>query len=761
MLAMPGSEGLLALAFTKVALGANQGALAGLLSKVDVAAVAQQADVPVATIERIGKALGRAQAPALLPPGVALASRRATATCGAVLLANAGLGALGKTLRVIPPREAKASSYRETLALVDAMKNGQVGVLIVHGANPVYSLPPASGFAEALAKVPFVVSLSSMPDETSVRANLVLPDHAPVESWGDAESRPGVRGLVQPTLRPLYDTRAMIDTLLDVARAMGPDVAAKVPAGSFRGLVEQSFAGTDWNQVRQTGGVFGDTPSLPASIVNADVEIAAPALEGTGDFTLLAGPGPLLYDGRGANLPWLQETPDPVAKVAWQSFAEITPRTAEKLGGVETSSVITITTSAGSLEVPVVVRSGLRDDVIALAIGQGHTVGLWASGADSGKPVEKRGVNVIEVLPALTDETGGRAWLLARATATATGRSDRLPILQDSQDQRMRRLGLAVTPAELAKGSDAHGAAEAALPPVSAEGGHGEASAHGEGHGDGGHGGGHAILRPFNAAMDSAPDSEYRWGMAIDVDKCTGCSACVVACYIENNIPIVGEEQVRRGRHMAWLRIERWVGAGTLEGGYDRQPIYPVAEANSTVDIRITPMLCQQCGAAPCEPVCPVIATYHNDDGLNGMIYNRCIGTRYCANNCPYKVRKYNWYDYSIERLPEPLPLLGNPDVTLRGQGVMEKCTFCVHRIAAARQPAKDENRPIRDGEVTTACAQACPTRAITFGNLKDAASTVGKVGSDPVRGYHSLHELNTRPAVTYLAKVTRGSIEG
>jgi len=678
-----------------------------------------------------------------------------------VLIANAALGALGTTLRVVAPREAKQSSYRETLALVDAMRSGQVAVLIVHGSNPVYSLPTAAGFGEALAKVPFVLSLASMADETSELAHLVLPDHSPLESWGDAEARPGIHSVVQPTLRPLYDTRAMVDTLLDVARAMGPDTAAKLPQGSFRTLVEQAFAGGDWHAILQKGGVYAEAAPLAVAASGGDaIELAEPALEGDGEFTLVTAPGALLYDGRSANLPWLQEVPDPVTKVAWESFAELSPRAAEKLGGLDQGDVIAIETKDGTLEVPAVVRSGLRDDVIALAIGQGHSVGHWASAADSGRPGEKRGVNVIEVLPALTDEAGGRAWLLAKAKARATGAHHRLPFVNHSQDQRGRRLGLAITLADL-EGESKHGATEAALPAVSAGGdAHGEAHGEAAGHGEG-HGGAHGHIREFDAAMDSSPNTPYRWGMAIDIDKCNGCSACVVACYVENNIPIVGEEQTRRGRHMAWLRIERWIGPGTLEGGENRQPIFPEAESSPTVDVRFTPMLCQQCGAAPCEPVCPVIATYHNDDGLNGMIYNRCIGTRYCSNNCPYKVRKYNWFDFSLERWPEPMYLMANPDVTVRGQGVMEKCTFCVQRIAAARQPAKDEKRPIRDGEVTTACAQACAAGAITFGNLKDAASAVAKVGSDPHRGFHSLHELNTRPAITYLEKVVRGNVEG
>jgi len=645
----------------------------------------------------------------------------------------------------------------------------------VYGANPVHSLPPAAGFGEALDKVPFVVSFASAPAETSARAHLVLPDHTPRESWGDASSRPGVRSLVQPTIRPLRDSRALVDTLLDAGRALGGDVAGRLPAGSFRTLVEEAWtaAGADIKQALAVGGVFGDTPQASVSLAGdqLQLEVAEPLLEGNGEFALLAAPSPLLYDGRGANLPWLQEIADPVTKITWTSWAEISKAAAEKLG-VGYGDVIAVETVAGSLEVPVFPRGGLRDDVIAIAVGQGHTVGTWAS-----RDGEKRGVNVIEILPSLTDESGGRAWLVAKASARKAGGHFRFAIDQDSQDQRGRRLGLALPLAALTGGAPpatpaglagSTGAAQAAAVMAGVHHGapaeaHGEAPAEAHGAGsEGGHGDEHAhmLYRPFDATRDSSPTSSYRWGMSIDVDRCTGCTACVAACYVENNIPIVGEEEVRRGRIMSWLRIERWIGDGSLEGGAGLDPIIP-DDGGPAVDVRHVAKVCQQCGAAPCEPVCPVIATYHNEDGLNGMIYNRCIGTRYCANNCPYKVRRFNWYDFHIQGWPDPMPLMLNPDVTVRGQGVMEKCTFCVQRVASARQKAKDEKRPIADGEVTTACAQACPTQAITFGNLKDAASAVVKKSADPVRSYHALHELNTRPAVTYLAKVTRGPVEG
>ena len=744
--AKPGSEGILALGIARVALDAVRAAgrpvggdpalLESILSGFDADSVASRTGIPAETIGRIGRAIAHAKRPAALPPGVALTSRRATATAAAVLILDAVVGAIGETVQL--PAEATAApepaSFRDVLALASAMQAGEVGVLLVHGCDPVYSLPPGAGFADALAKVGFVVSFASMPDETSERAHLILPDNTPLESWGDAAPRPGVRSLVQPTLRPLYDTQAVGDTLLALGRALGEPVASQLPTGSFRGVLEAAWSDTDFRAALERGGVFDAAPraaALPVAASAARLEFKEPQFEDGGPYLVLPVPSALLGDGRGANLSWLQETPDPVMKMTWQSWAEVSHESAKALG-VGHGDLITVETAAGKLELPVLPRGGIRDDVIAIPIGQGHKVGLFASHAAEGRPGEARGVNVAALLPAATDETGGRAWLTSRASVSATGRHARVPQVQFTDNQRGRQLAEAVTLAALTPG---------------------EAGAHGEGHGHGSH----EIRRPFDPVNDSTQDSPYRWGMTIDLDRCTGCSACIVACSIENNVPQVGEELVLRARQMNWLRIERYIGAGAPEWDTGRSRPEDREQLGS-VDVRHLPMLCQHCGAAPCEPVCPVLATYHAPDGLNGMVYNRCIGTRYSSNNCPYKVRRFNYFDYQIESWPEPMRLMLNPDVTVRGQGVMEKCTFCVQRIASARQTANSEGRPIADGDVTPACVQTCATHALQFGNLKDRESAVSKRASDnPVRAYHALHMLNTRPGITYLSKVLRG----
>ena len=755
--AKPGSEGILALALARAAIeagagaGAYDGLVSGALAGAGAEAAAKASDVPAEAIRRLGAALAKAKAAVALPPGVAVSSRRAVGANAAVLLLNQVVGAVGSRL-IVPPADAGAlsrASYKEVLALTRAMQDGQVDVLLIHHANPVYSLPASIGFREALAKVKLVVSFAAALDETSQRAHVVLPDHAVLEAWGDARPRSGVRALLQPTLRPLYDTRGFGDAILDLGRAVSPEAAAQLPAGSFRSQLESAWADTDFRAALQAGGVFAVPAHAAAGFDAAKLDVAAPVLTGEGELTLLAFPHPFLGDGSGAALPLLQEIPDPVTHVAWDSWAELSLKSAERLG-VELGDVLRLETSAGAIEVAAYPRGGIRDDVIAVPTGQGHLVGHFASKAGQGLPDVARGANVCDALPGDgVDESGGRAWLTEKPRVGASGRHRRLPMAQFGDNQRERQLGEAITLAALA-GHDA---------------------GHAEPHGP------HEIRKPYDPAKDAADEqyqrtfhaqgensakaSDYRWGMTIDLDRCTGCSACIAACYAENNVPRVGEEETRLVRQMAWLRINRWVGEGVpvLQAGRVQPP--QSREKLGDTDIRNQPLMCQHCGAAPCEPVCPVIATYHNEEGLNAMIYNRCIGTRYCANNCPYKVRRYNYWDHQLTKWPEPMELGLNPDVTVRGQGVMEKCTFCVQRVQYARQEAKHAGTPIPDGAVKTACQQTCPSNAITFGNLRDAQSEVSKKAADPKRGYHALHMLNTRPAVTYLSKVIRGKVEG
>jgi anaerobic selenocysteine-containing dehydrogenase/Fe-S-cluster-containing dehydrogenase component len=782
--ARPGTEGLVALALARAAVDANgsggeigaaASAITRQLSGFDAEAVAAKAEISADAIRRIGAALAKAKRPVALPPGVALTSSRASSTAAAVLLLNAAVGAIGKTV-TIPPAAEHAPSFAAVTRLIEAMNAGQIEVLIVHGANPVHSLPAASGFAEALGKVKLVVSTASMPDETSTLAHLVLPDHTAAESWGDAAPRPGVRSLVQPTLRPLYDTRAFGDTLLDSARAIG-GAAVTLPAGSFRSAVEAAWGDTDWRAALARGGVFESAaPSAPGMSEGvARLEFKEPELAGDGGFVLLAVPSPLLGDGRGANLPLLQETPDPITKIAWQSWAEISTKTAQQLG-VQSGDLLAVETPNGKLVVPAWPRGGVRDDVIALAIGQGHTVGSFAAatpddysigkrGGDVPQQGPARGVNVNALLPAQSDERGARVWLAVKANVTRAGGHQRLPFTQGTDNKRGRLLGESISLAAFVAGgaspwaaNETPGHVPGALAAVATGAAHGEPGEHGQAgeHGGAHHAGPHEIRRVFDPVSDSGTDDPYRWGMTIDVDKCTGCSACVVACAVENNIPTVGESGVLRNRGMNWLRIERYIGAGepVLETG---RPDIQSREQLGNTDVRNSPMLCQQCGAAPCEPVCPVFATYHSSSGLNGMTYNRCIGTRYCSNNCPYKVRRFNWFDYQIERWPAPMGLGLNPDVTVRGQGVMEKCTFCVQRIQSARLDARTAGRPVAAGEIQTACQQTCATGAIVFDNLKLSGNKAGEAAkANATRSYHALHVLNTRPAITYLAKVAR-----
>lgn len=732
----PGREAFLALGMARSivdeqltnAVSAAEGQkLSALLAPYSPRRVAALSGVPAWRIQRLARDFA-AQRPSLaLGAGVATSSRQATASQVAVLVLNYVAGNIGQTvLFEADDGLSRAHPYTSLQALISAMEDGQVPLLLLAHTNPVFSAPEASGFAKALEQVPFVVSFSSFPDETTERADLVLPDHSPLESWGDSSPRTGVHALMQPVMAPVFDTRPMGDVLLSVAAQLeaapepGGKAAASQPWNSFYACLRDSWrtihqraaqgAETDfdtfWREAVQRGGYWEAAQPLAVELSPAvyDQTFDVPELSGPqgSSLPLMLYPSSRYFDGRGANKPWLQELPDPMTKAVWDSWIDIHPQTAARLG-IEDGEVLRLRSPHGRLEAPACLYPHMQPELLAMPIGQGHTgYGRYAAG---------RGANPIHLLPADAETAaGGLAWFSTRVQIAPAGRRQPLVTTAGSDTQLGRGIAQSVTAAALAEQSAA-----------------GPGTPSGEGH-----------------AHDMYPELEYehyRWGMTVDLSACTGCGACVTACYAENNIPTVGKEAVAEGREMAWLRIERYFA--------DSSPRHwdPAAPP-----VSFTPMLCQQCGNAPCEPVCPVYATYHNPEGLNAQVYNRCVGTRYCSNNCPYKVRRFNW---SPAEWPEPLHLQLNPDVTVREAGVMEKCTFCVQRIQAGKDRAKDENRLVRDGEITPACAQTCPTRAIHFGNLEDPRSAVSQHRQDP-RAYTVLDHLNTKPAVTYLKRVVR-----
>lgn len=686
--------------------------LSQLLAPYSPEQVATVTEVPVETLKRLAQEFVGSGPSLAIGGGIAASSRQETASLIAVNLLNYIASNIGQTVHFYETQERpQVSSYVALLSLIDEMQRGAIPLLLLANTNPAFSLPPSSGFAEALARVPFVVSFSSFPDETTEQADLVLPDHTPLESWGDSYPEVGVYGLMQPVVQPVFETQALGETLVSVATQVDETLSASLPWKSVFEYVQASWKkrhdessepgdfDTFWRHALQQGGVWQAEKPLPVRLSSAvfETSFSEPTFDRLDEdaLTFIAYPSSRYYDGRGANKPWLQELPDPITQAVWDSWLEIHPKTAEQLGITE-GDLLTITSPHGTIEASAYFSAGLRRDAVAMPIGLGHSAyGRYAQG---------RGANPVHLLSAQPETaSGGFPWLSTTVRLARTGKRAPLVTTDGSRQQLGRGIAQAVTPSQ-----------------------------HGEQH--------HAD-HTQHPARDMYPEveyAEYRWGMSIDLSACVGCGACVTACYAENNIPVVGEDMVAQGREMSWLRIERYFEE-------------PQAEADAP-EVRFAPMLCQHCGNAPCEPVCPVYATYHNPEGLNAQIYNRCVGTRYCANNCSYKVRRFNW---SEADWPQPLNRQLNPDVTIREPGVMEKCTFCIQRIQEGKDRAKDEDRPVRDGEVTPACAQTCPTQALTFGNLQDPASRVSQRAHDP-RGYKVFESLNTKPAITYLKKVRR-----
>jgi MoCo/4Fe-4S cofactor protein with predicted Tat translocation signal len=637
------------------------------------------------------------------------------------VLLNRVLGAYGEG-KVFDPAQAlpfSASKKSGIEALRNELNNGSVGVLIFADVNPAYSLPGA-GFRTLTSKVPYRFALSQYADETSKFCSIFIPVNHFLEAWGDARMMDGSQAVVQPLIAPLNEGQPSLgDALMGIAKAL--DANSFADTANWYEYVrkrwrDEVFAASGrpyfdgfWTDALRNGSIPGSSqrPGLSFDTSSAARLLRAAAAQKQQGLMLGVLPSHALYDGRMANLGWLMELPDPVTKVTWDNVAMMSKSLAQRLG-VKQQDVVRITTASGSIELPVFIQPGISGDAVFTSVGFGRTEG--------GRVLAEKGANAFAVMPSGTESIGYVSAKIEKTGATMT-----LATTQDhhslSGDEHfdIDRSDIVKTATLAAYAKDASVIYERDLPVYGTE---------------------RNTDRPISMTKPFDYSAGHRWGMTIDTSSCVGCNACVIACVSENNIPAVGKEEVARGREMHWIRIDRYYS------GEDENP-----------DTLLQPMLCQHCEKAPCENVCPVAATTHSPEGLNEMTYNRCVGTRYCSNNCPYKVRRFNYLDNHTEDR-DPLSLVFNPDVTVRMRGVMEKCTFCVQRINGAKYHAKNEGRDrLNDGEVHTACQQACPADAIVFGDMNNPDSAVSKsMTSD--RGYHVLRELNILPSITYLAKI-------
>jgi MoCo/4Fe-4S cofactor protein with predicted Tat translocation signal len=605
---------------------------------------------------------------------------------------NHALGNVGRTVVYTDPVEVAPVNHMESLRrLVADMRAGRVDSLLILGGNPVFTAPADLDFPEALAKVPWSAHLGLYEDETSALCRWHLPEAHALESWGDLRAYDGSVSIIQPQIQPLYDGKTaseILSGLLEAAPRSSHDIVHDFWKGRTHLLDFEGF----WRKTLNDG-VMALTALSPKRVsLKTGFAREPQALNAAQGLELVFKPDPTIGDGRHANNGWLQELPKPVTKLTWDNAALMAPALAERLG-VGNGDVVELELQGRSLKAPVWLVPGHADRSVTITLGYGRT--------RAGRVGDGAGFNAYAL------RTSRAPWSSSGLTVRKTGRNYKLASTQHHYSMEGRDLVRVATLAEYER--NPRFAQEPDNVPAAKE-----------------------TLYDYSKPPQS-PD--YAWGMSIDLNKCIGCNACMVACQAENNIPIVGKEEVAKGREMHWIRVDRYY-SGDLENpsSYNQ------------------PVACMHCEDAPCEVVCPVGATSHSDEGLNQMVYNRCIGTRYCSNNCPYKVRRFNFMDYTAH-VTGPLKMLENPDVTVRSRGVMEKCTYCVQRISCAKIGAEEEGRLVRDGEITPACAQACPAHAIVFGNLKDNESEVVQRKADP-RDYGLLTELGTRPRTTYLARL-------
>ncbi len=638
----------------------------------------------------------------VLAGGLSAGTENSAAIQMALNLLNSVLENEGKTIEaggaaVLGSAQAGAAGFNE---LLNALNKKEVTTLIIHGCNPMYSAPRTAKFVEALGNLEVIIYTGDRNDETGRLADYVATDHHSMENWGDLEAFGGVLSIQQPTIRPLHDTRAFQDGLLNWLRA-----AEKGSARVKNSATWYDYLRSNWQEefypANRGGKSFEEfwTDLLQKGVVQvsrsggASRSLATASLSGVKSSARNSGFELALYstvglgDGQLANVSWLQEFPDPVSKICWDNYASFSLKDAKQLN-LKEGQFVKLMVGESSLEVPAHIQPGQADGVIGLAVGYGRE--------GAGEIAKGVGVNAF----ALSQWKGGERITAGLETkVTVLARNNTFACTQDHHSMEGRQIVVEETLKDHLKNP-----------------------------------GGQVHRHKMTTMWAEHKYTGNKWGMVIDLNTCNGCGACVIACQSENNIPAVGKKYVISGREMHWIRVDRYYTGDPENPGVVNQPLP-----------------CMHCDNAPCETVCPVAATVHSDEGTNDMIYNRCVGTRYCANNCPYKVRRFNWFNYT--QLKAPLNLALNPEVTQRFRGVMEKCTFCIHRIRDKKSNAKLLDQALKDGDVKTACQQSCPTQAITFGDVNNANSAVAKAYQQP-QSYILLEELNTKPAVRYQVKV-------
>jgi MoCo/4Fe-4S cofactor protein with predicted Tat translocation signal len=616
--------------------------------------------------------------------------------------------------------------------LIDDLEGGKVDVLLIYDANPSYTLPNADKFSNALQKAKLTVAFTESVDETSSLCKYALPLHHTLEAWGDAEPYKNHFSLQQPTIYNLFDSRQFQDSLL-------------VYIGKGQPYYEylKSFWQNSVYKLAKDAGSFNEfwVKSLHDGVFNAPVEPKnynfkakldsakiKPASNGI-ELQLYTKVG--IGSGYLANNPWLQELPDPITRATWDNYVLLPIKKAKELG-VKTGDVVKVEAGKFSVELPAFVQPGQQVDTIGIALGYGRTKAGPVATPDTDDPENIKGKNAY---PVATFDDGNIRYYAENVKIAKTDKTYPIAVTQIQGTVMQRPIVKETTVANYATYIKKHNEERAVIK--------------------------HHMVDLY----PDRPQTGHKWVMVIDLNLCTGCGACVVACNAENNVPVVGKKEVMRGREMHWLRIDRYYSSAS---GTSNKELENPAENPQVI---FQPMLCQHCNHAPCENVCPVLATVHSSEGLNQQAYNRCFGTRYCANNCPYKVRRFNWFDYANQDTPivglvdserrfkyNPVHNLGalvlNPDVTIRARGVMEKCSFCVQRIQAGKLEAKKAGRPLKDNEdIQVACQQSCPAGAIMFGDFNDPNSQVHKYFNSE-RSYQVIEEVKTYPSISYLVKV-------